>query len=201
MSLIVAARFTTFDEAESAARALFARGVAEADVSIFYVNPPGQNNRIATGGDEVADRGARSAHRSAWIGVAVGAVVGVAVGALVLMLTDVPWIAAAATGGVGAYCGALMGALSGMHDAEKSPRVGRDLGVRHAGVLLAVHVTRDAEGSNEAAIATTLQQHGGQDVEQALGRWHDGRWSDFDPARAPVLSDKVPPMTASTPGH
>ncbi|MFT4172233.1 MAG: hypothetical protein QM639_06715 [Rhodocyclaceae bacterium] len=201
MSLIVAARFTTFDQAESAARALFLKGVAQDDVSIFYVNPPGQNHRLATGGDVVADRGAKLAHHTTRIGVAIGAVIGLVIGAGVLAVTDMPLIAAAVTGAIGAYGGSLMGALSGMRDAEKVPQPGRDLGVRHSGVLLAVRADRQDAARNEADIAATLQAQGGEDVEQASGRWRDGRWSDFDPAVPPVLSDKVPPLTASTPGH
>ncbi|MPW16754.1 hypothetical protein GCT13_07340 [Paraburkholderia sp. CNPSo 3157] len=44
MSLIVAARFTTFPAAEAAAERLFGAGFVEEDVSLFFVNPRGQHD-------------------------------------------------------------------------------------------------------------------------------------------------------------
>jgi hypothetical protein len=53
---------------------------------------------------------------------------------------------------------------------------------RHAGVLLAVHVTRE----NENMAAATLREHGAMDVENATGSWRDGVWEDFDPIKPPA---------------
>ena len=61
MSLIVAGRFQTFDKAEQAASRLFSRGVLEDDVSLFYVNPPGQHAIFPTGGDVDVDLGSSHA--------------------------------------------------------------------------------------------------------------------------------------------
>ena len=45
MSLIVAARYTTFPSAEDAAQRLFESGFVEEDVTLFFVNPRGQHAR------------------------------------------------------------------------------------------------------------------------------------------------------------
>ena len=71
MSTIIAARFTTFHEAEEAAQRLFSRGFLEEDVTLFYVAPSGQHARLATGGDKHADAGARDASKGAGKGVTI----------------------------------------------------------------------------------------------------------------------------------
>ena len=111
MSLIVAARFTTFAEAENAAKILFQNGFEEADVSVFFVNPPGMHNALRTGGDEYADRSAKASHGGLAIGAIMGAGVGIAVGATLVELLHVEPFIAAVAGGVGAYAGSLIGTL------------------------------------------------------------------------------------------
>ncbi len=59
--------------------------------------------------------------------------------------------------------------------------------IRHAGVLLAVHIAPE----QEATVARVLRDAGGMDVERAQGQWSQGSWVDFDPVAAPRLSDKV----------
>ena len=56
MSLIVAARFTTFPAAEDAAQKLFNAGFVEEDVTLFFVNPRGQHARYPIGGDTGTDK-------------------------------------------------------------------------------------------------------------------------------------------------
>ena len=53
--------------------------------------------------------------------------------------------------------------------------------MRHAGVLVAVHVSPETQ---EQA-ASLLRESGGMDIERASGRWKQGRWSDFDPLQPP----------------
>ncbi|MEC5397313.1 hypothetical protein [Uliginosibacterium sp. H1] len=192
MSHIIAARFATFDQAHSATREAIRAGFSSQDVSTFFVNPPGQNHARAMGGDEFADRGAKGASRTAMAGAAIGACVGSAVGAALAVTTEVPAAGAAVTGAIGAYVGSLMGAMNGTGDARRPAAPGRSLGVRHSGVLVAVRV--DEQSDDEAA--KVLSRAGGVDVEEAQGVWRDGTWSDFDPVRPPVLSDKVPARTA-----
>ncbi len=47
MSLIVAARFTTFPAAEEAAQNFSMQASAEEDVTLFFVNPRGQHARFS----------------------------------------------------------------------------------------------------------------------------------------------------------
>lgn len=189
MSLIVAARFTTFVEAEKAAKALFDNGFQEADVSVFFVNPPGMHNALATGGDEYADRAARASHPSLALGLGIGAIAGIAVGIVLVGVLDLRPFVAAATGGIGAYVGSLMGALRGMDGTPQTRTRGAAMDTRPSGVLLAVHV----EPGTENFASGLLKNHGGKDVERANGQWRDGRWVDFNPVVPPVLSDKVAP--------
>ncbi|MDQ8022107.1 MAG: hypothetical protein REI94_09720 [Moraxellaceae bacterium] len=191
MSHIVAARFATFDQARDATREAMRAGFAQQDVTTFFVNPPGQNHGYALGGDEFADRGAKDSSRTAVMGAGIGACIGTVLGAVIAVATEVPAAGAAVTGGIGAYVGSLMGAMGGTRDASRPARPGRSLGVRHSGVLVAVRV--DEQSESEAA--QVLSRTGGVDVEEADGVWRDGTWSDFDPVRPPVLSDKVPART------
>lgn len=192
MSLIVAARFTAFADAEKAAQALFGNGFQEADVSIFFVNPPGMHHALPAGGDRYADDSAKASHLSLITGAGIGAVVGIAIGSgLVVMMSLQPTIAAI-TGGIGAYLGSLMGALKGMRASPQRRSQGAPMDTRPSGVLLAVHV----EAGTESFASRLLKEHGGKDVERANGRWHNGKWVDFDPVNPPVLSDKVTPSRA-----
>jgi hypothetical protein len=192
MSLIVAARFTTFAEAENAARTLFDNGFRESDVSIFFVNPPGMHNRLRTGGDEFADRVARKAHIPLIVGAGIGSAMGIGASALLIGLLELSPVVAAIAIGIGAYVGSLVGALNGMATTPPTRDQGAALEVRHGGVLLAAHVTLETE----TFASNLLKNHGGEDVERASGRWNDGRWVDFDPVVPPVLSDKVTPSNA-----
>jgi hypothetical protein len=191
MSLIVAARFTTFAEAENAARTLFKNGFKEADVSVFFVNPPGMHNALRTGGDEFADRSAKGSHNPMMLGVGIGAALGIAAGAVLVGILQLSPVVAAIAGGIGAYVGSLIGALNGM---RVTPLVaqGTAMDMRHSGVLLAAHVELDTE----TLASKLLKGQGGKDIERASGRWQDGRWADFNPVIPPVLSDKVRPSRA-----
>ena len=73
MSLIVAARFTTFPAAEDAAQKLFNAGFVEEDVTLFFVNPRGQHARYPIGGDTGTDPGAREAPKGAGIRAGIAA--------------------------------------------------------------------------------------------------------------------------------
>jgi hypothetical protein len=192
MSLIIAARFPTFDAANAAAGRLIASGVPEEAIHVFYVNPPGAHDRYPAGGDVAEDPGAKGTPGKA-LGVAavlgaVGAVVG---GVIVSMFADslIPMLAGA---GVGAYVGSLAGAMSGMDRRRKNvqdPRPPREAGEgRPAGVMLAVNV--DGERADE--IARMLVAAGGREVERARGRWRGGKWEDFDPL-APAVPQTAEP--------
>lgn len=184
MSLIVAARFTAFADAERAARALFECGFNEEDVSIFYVNPPGMHHAYRAGGDQYADRNAQQGHKGLLMGAGLGAAIGIVVGAAVVAILHLSALVAAVAGGVGAYVGSLIGALNGMRATPQTTVPGLPMDTRPSGVLLAVHV----ELATEASATQVLKAQSGADVERASGRWQDGKWTDFDPVVPPVLS-------------
>jgi hypothetical protein len=183
MSLIVAARFTTFPAAEDAAAKLFNAGFVEEDVTLFFVNPRGQHARYPIGGDTGTDAGAREAPKGAGMGVTIGAVVGAVVGVGIFAAFSAPIIVSLIAAGVGAYVGSLVGAMARTRDAghvgHRSPFHEE---TRDSGVLVAVHVSPD----NQLDAARVLREAGGVGIERASGRWQQGRWADFDPLKKPV---------------
>jgi hypothetical protein len=182
MSFIVAARFTTFPAAESAAQKLFDAGFVEEDVSLFFVNPRGQHARFPIGGDTSTDPGAREAPRGAGMGVTIGAVIGAVFGVAIFAVFSAPLLVSLIAAGVGAYVGSLVGAMSRTREHGKSGhRVLYHEEARRSGVLVAVHVSPD----NQLEAARVLREVGGVSIEKATGRWQQGRWADFDPLRTP----------------
>ncbi|MFM0228030.1 hypothetical protein [Paraburkholderia dipogonis] len=183
MSLIVAARFTTFPAAEDAAAKLFNAGFVEEDVTLFFVNPRGQHARYPIGGDTGTDAGARDAPKGAGMGVTIGAVVGAVVGVGIFAAFSAPIIVSLIAAGVGAYVGSLVGAMSRTRDAgHTGHRSAFHEETRDSGVLVAVHVSPD----NQFDAARVLREAGGMAIERASGRWQQGRWADFDPLKQPV---------------
>lgn len=183
MSLIVAGRFTAFPQAERGAQALFEHGFLQEDVTLFFVNPPGQHAQFPIGGDVSTDPGARDAPKGAAKGVAIGAVVGAVVGVVISTVAGAPMLVSSIAAGVGAYVGSMIGAMS--HTQHKPVQHERERvehsEARDAGVLVAVHV----DAATQAQAARVLRDAGALDIERASGRWRDGRWADFDPTHAP----------------
>lgn len=189
MSLIVAARFDTFDAAQAAARVLFDKGYTPEDVSIFFVNYPGGHARYPVGGDQRNDPSAENSPAGAWAGAILIGLVGLVFGLIALYGFGATGLVVVIATGIGAYIGSLCGALLATRARPAQRHRGEATQIRYAGVLAAVHVT----AQTEAMAAQTLRAMGGVDVEQAHGRWENGNWVDFDPVNSPVLSDKVPP--------
>lgn len=183
MALIVAARFQTFDQAEVAAQRLFEAGYRDEDMHTFYVGIAGEHGIYPVGGDRRADPDARGASVGAMLGAAGLGILFALVCAAVAWQFQPSAIAVAAAGGVGAYIGALGGALwvsgRGRRRHPAAPRQHPE--VRQAGVLLALHVQPD----QEARAAALLREAGGADVERANGRWMNGKWQDFNPLEPP----------------
>jgi hypothetical protein len=175
MSLIVAARFTTFPAAEEAAQRLFNSGFVEEDVTLFFVNPTGQHARYPIGGDTATDAGSAEAPKGAGKGVTIGAVLGAAVGVGIFTVFSAPLLVSVIAAGVGAYVGSLVGAMSHTRHGTQQHET------RDSGVLLAVHVSPDSQYD----AARILRDTGGAAIERANGRWQRGRWADFDPTRPP----------------
>ncbi|WP_417224349.1 hypothetical protein [Achromobacter spanius] len=192
MSLIVAARFQTFDQASVATQNLFKEGFTEDDVHTFYINSAGSHSRYPIGGDRVADPDAKGGHMGAVAGAsALGLLFALVGGAIAAQMAASVFIVIVAAG-VGAYLGALVGAMRvvgrGRRKTSVSPVVQETHpAIRMAGVMLALHVTAD----QEARARRVLRESGGQDIERAHGRWRDGKWQDFDPL--------TPPQTVEAP--
>ncbi|OAJ62202.1 hypothetical protein A6V36_22005 [Paraburkholderia ginsengiterrae] len=182
MSLIVAARFTTFPAAEDAAQKLFNAGFVEEDVTLFFVNPRGQHARHHAVGDVHAGAGSLAGPKHAGMHVTLGAVVGAVVGVGIFAAFAAPILVSLIAAGVGAYIGSMVGAMlrtrDGGHAAHHWPFYEE---MRASGVLVAVHVSSD----NQFDAARVLREAGGAAIERASGRWQQGRWADFDPLKQP----------------
>lgn len=197
MTLIIAARFPTFDAANAAAQRLMQAGVHEDSLHVFFVNPPGAHDSFSMGGDQAADPNTRPAPaRALGIAALLGAV-GAVIGGVIVSAFAESFIPILAGAGVGAYVGSLAGAMSGMDRRRKhvqephrsqAPSEGRP-----AGVLLAVN----AAGERAQEIATLLAQAGGTQIERAQGRWRDGKWEDFDPMTPPTPQPTDPGNTTA----
>ena len=183
MSLIVAARFDTFDHAAEAARKLCAEGFTEDDIHTFYINTAGEHARFPIGGDRVADPDAKGGHFGAVAGASALGLVFALLGGLIAARVGASVLIVIASAGVGAYLGALAGALWVVGRGRRTPQATTEThpAVRQAGVMLALHVAPD----RDALARTVLKQAGGKDIERAQGHWLNGKWEDFDPLTPP----------------
>lgn len=175
MSIIIAARFDTFDHAQHAADRLMKSGVSSEDMHTFFVNPAGAHARLPIGGDRMADPGSKGAPFGAIGGAAILAVIGAVVGALIGFSINSAILPVVGGAGVGAYVGSLMGGLSRL-GRDRGGHGGRDVDSdlqqkeppagRPAGVLLAVRV----DAAHQQHISNVLREAGGVEIERALGR-------------------------------
>ncbi|MDR6582515.1 hypothetical protein HBH1_01710 [Herbaspirillum sp. BH-1] len=181
MGSIIAARFELQDEAARAVKALVDAGFARERISSFFVNPAGQHDRFAVGGDRDKSPGAEETDKGAAAGVAAGAGAGAVAG---VAAAPVAGPLGPVLGGlVGGHLGGLVGSLSATDD-DPVPR-------RVAGMLVAVQLDESADVVDSADFALeqramrVLQDLQGTDLERAEGQIRDGDWIDFDPLIAP----------------
>lgn len=186
MAMIVAGRFTTFDQANLVASRLYDRSFRPSDVSVFFLNPTGQHAKFPIGGDVDADAAARPASRGAAQGVIAGGAFGLALGALLYVAIWRFWLVPVVGMMAGAYLGAFLGALRRMRSRERVSA--KQAGMRDAGVILATHVS---ESTADTAIAV-LRDAGAAEIEQANGVWEGGEWRDFDPVQHAHHAQDVP---------
>lgn len=179
MTMIVAGRFTTFDEAEGGARHLYERAFGPDDVSIFFLNPGGQHARFPIGGDVYADSAAKPGGRGAAVGAMRGLLIGAVAGLLVYAIGWRYWFVPAAGALVGAYLGAFGGALGRMRGQQAEGK--GTLAHSDSGVILAARVTPTTADTAEDVLRAT----GATSIERVEGDWQDGEWRDFDPVRRP----------------
>jgi hypothetical protein len=198
MTPIIAGRFEQTSQAEAATAALHRGGFGTEDVTVFFVNPPGQHAIYPIGGDRAASPGATHAESGALKGAAIGSAVGAGVGLAASPLLGPAAIIAGA--GAGAYAGSLVGALGDMEEKPESAKPDLQLvdpvviadpptdaaPVRSGGMFVAV---RAVEFSKRVDAANILRTEGARDVERADGTWQAGTWIDFDPLKPPLLVD------------
>lgn len=176
MSVIVAARFNSFPSASSAAHALFAEGLPESAVSIFYDEPRQHGHPAA------AARDGNTGRAGLWLGAIAGSGLFAMAGALLgawaafeLQLQEITLIGATAAG---AYLGSLAGA------AWILSRLWRECGAavnRTAAVLLTVQVKPE----QESAVAALLRDADGRNMARAKGLWNSV------PTEAPMSKGKA----------
>ncbi|MGI4860894.1 MAG: hypothetical protein ACRYHA_28990 [Janthinobacterium lividum] len=201
MSLIVAGRFDTFEAGEHAAQMLFTQGFVEDDVSLFFVNPRGRHHQLAGGGDQHTDAGSEHAPAGATKGIALGAAAGAVASAAVVYFVHWPFYYFLIAAGIGAYIGSLGGAMAQTHTKghDAKAAVPEAPPVRESGVLLAVHVSE----TTRPVASAMLRKAGAREVERAVGRWANGRWSDFNPVTPPDIEiapeDKAKPVGGALP--
>jgi hypothetical protein len=182
MSTIIAGHFQLQDEIADARLALLDAGFAPSRISAFYVNPPGQHDVYAYGGDHAVSPGARASDEGVVQGGATGAVAGAVLGAATIPVT----------GPVGPVVGALVGAHVGslyslhkMKEAGEPDEDGSNLQApRKSGMLIAVAAE---DGEQEQRALAVLQRLGASDIERAEGSISNGDWRDFNPNSLPLL--------------
>jgi hypothetical protein len=184
MSNIIAGHFQIQDEIAEARSALLAAGFAAQEISAFYVNPQGQHDVHALGGDHDKSPGAKESDEGVVQGGGAGAVAGAVAGSAAIPVA----------GPLGPVVGALVGAhigslfsLSKMKDAGE-PEDDRDgaentVPPRQSGMLIAVAV---ADAGREQLALDVLRGLGASNLERAEGTIAAGDWRDFDPTSRPV---------------
>ena len=182
MTTIIAGTYQQQDQAQAAAAQLARAGFPAAEMTMFFVNPPGQNARYPIGGDKEESSGTHEAPTGAAAGAAVGGVIGAAVG-----LATLPVLGPAAPvagAGIGAYTGSLYGTLNKVGDAtgpdaDAAKRADPvEPPPRKSGMLVAVCASTSEQQANAIRI---LRTHGAADIERAKGTITGGQWTDFNP--------------------
>ena len=179
MATIIAGGFAVHEDAEKAMQRLRYAGVDDDNLCSFRVNPPGEHNNLAVGGDHHESPGAKDADSGAVRGAAFGAAAGAVAGAAASPVLGPVAIAGGA--GVGAYTGALVGALRAM-DKDKDTHKDE---MRPAENLVAVNA--DAGPLSEEQFIAIFEECGAHQVERTEGSWANGEWADFDPVTRPHL--------------
>ena len=194
MAHIIAGRFQEQEQVTRAMEAMTNAGIAPERLSAFYVNPPGQHNLYAIGGDRDDSPGAHETSAGVVTGAATGGAIGAAAG-----LTAAPVfgpVGPAIGALVGAHIGGLVGSLSQMKEegedeksTEDGPGTDNEMPQRKSGMLLAVSVGDDIPGAGKDEIMQLLRNFGGNDIEHAEGTIVNGDWTDFDPLVPPAFVD------------
>jgi hypothetical protein len=166
MSTIIAGRFEQQPQVDATIEALERAGFPRERIASFYVNPPGQHDRYAIGGDYEKSPGAEETNTGAAAGVVAGAAAGIAATPLVGVAGPL----------VGAYVGSLIGGMNKTSDQDQ-PYEHRE-GLRVAVAL---------NGSeSEQRVLDILKAQGATDLERVQGKIENGDWVDFNPVEPPT---------------
>jgi hypothetical protein len=186
MTTIIAGRFAQQAQVQEAIAEILRAGFSEAQVSSFYVNPPGMHGTYPLGGDHDKSPGMENTAPGRTAGMATGGAIGAAVGAVTTPLTGP---LGAVTGAfVGAHIGSVAGSLSSAKDDGEAADH-HESPVRHAGMMVAVSVPDSGE---EERVINALRALGAADIERTEGTIVDGDWTDFDPVSPPSLVEDQP---------
>ncbi|MES2535806.1 MAG: hypothetical protein V4632_08025 [Pseudomonadota bacterium] len=186
MATIIAGRFQQQNEVQKAVSALVSAGFSREQISSFYVNPPGQHDQYALGGDHDKSPGAEDSGTGSSSGMAAGGVVGAAVGAMTAPLTGPLGVVTGAF--VGAHIGSLVGTLGSLEE-DGAASDENAVPVRHSGMMVAISVP---DGNAEDQAIGLLRSLGASDIERTSGTIAGGDWTSFDPAAPPSLIDGNP---------
>ena len=194
MGTIIAGRVQTQDDAAYAISRLTSAEFAFEKVCSFFVNPAGQHDAYALGGDHDKSPGAEQSGSGVAQGMGSGSVIGAVAG---IAGTAVVGPLGPIVGALlGAHAGGLVGAMSSMKESSETdpPADVHDYHEvpRRSGMLVAVQVSSAEE---QARAIDCLRGIGVEDIESASGTITAGTWTDFDPVSKCVL---VPEQVSST---
>jgi hypothetical protein len=183
MTVIVAARFETIGDVEAAKHTLQRAGFGDDEIQSFFVGPPGRHDLHPLGGDADHDEGTKKSGRGAMLLASAGAACGLTIGAVIAYLVPAYWLPVVmASAGVGAYAGALVGALRAARAGDANRASAEEPVEEPGGMTLAVNADRPF---GTAMALSALKRHGASDIIQTQGAWENGDWQDFDP-RVPL---------------
>ena len=183
MTVIVAARFETVGDVEAAKHTLQRAGFGDDEIQSFFVGPPGRHDLYPLGGDADHDEGTKKSGRGAILLASAGAACGLAIGAVIAYLVPAYWLPVLmASAGVGAYAGALVGALRAARAGNANRASAEEPVAEPGGMTLAVNADRPF---GTAMAFAALKRHRARDIIQTQGAWENGEWQDFDP-RVPL---------------
>lgn len=175
MAAVIAARFDSFANANSAAHALFAYGVPPDSVSVFFA--PDQLASTDVASDDLdRDPQTFSGRFYAQINVATLAMLGALLGAATIFVPGGPAWAVAGAAALGSFVASWTGAawLAGKTRVQREVRQ-----KRYALLTARVPLVQEQD------VVDLLMDAGSDEVERARGRWLHGQWVDAEAVARP----------------
>lgn len=171
MATIIVGFFDTDSQLDAATNGLMNEGLASTDMAYYYLNPPGARGLYKLDGDAINDEGTAENGKTATQSAAAGGVAGLAIGSI-----GGPFSAV-----VGAGAGAYIGAFMRTHKNREAPNSDNATVEQPAepppGPLLAMRVIQPDQNAD---LVRVLRDFGAIRVDQTIGEWENGNWTDFD---------------------